>query len=109
MIEEDEGQEERDLVEHATVVADPGQAIIRVDKFLNDRLPKFSRNRIQSGLKSGISEVKAGAPKVFNINIDSLIREQNFETVKDVSSMKNIIRDEVSKILFGVVNDVQTS
>lgn len=53
MIEEDEGQEERDLVEHATVIADPGQALIRVDKFLNDRLPKFSRNRIQSGLKSG--------------------------------------------------------
>lgn len=70
-------------------------------------LPNLSTTK--SGLKSGISEVKAGAPKVFNINIGSLIKEQNFETVKDVSQMKNIIRDEVSRILFGVVNDVQTT
>ena len=70
-------------------------------------LPNLSTTK--SGLKSGLSEVKAGAPKVFNINIGSLIKEQNFETVKDVSQMKNIIRDEVSRILFGVVNDVQTT
>jgi tape measure domain-containing protein len=63
----------------------------------------------KSGLKSGISEVKAGAPKTFNINIESLIKEQNFETIKDMGSMKNIIRDEVSRLLLGVVNDVQTT
>lgn len=62
-----------------------------------------------SGLKAGISEVKAGAPKTFNININSLIKEQNFETVKDMTEMKNIIRNEVSRLLLGVVNDVQTT
>lgn len=63
----------------------------------------------KSGLKAGISEVKASAPKTFNININSLIKEQNFETVKDMTEMKNIIRNEVSRLLLGVVNDVQTT
>lgn len=46
-------EEEQDLVEHFRVVADEGQKPVRIDKFLNDRLPKMSRNRIQDGLKSG--------------------------------------------------------
>lgn len=63
----------------------------------------------KSDLKSGISEISAGAPKVFNINIGSLIKEQKFETVKDMSDVKSLIRSEVSRLLLGVVNDVQTT
>lgn len=72
-------------------------------------LPTSPGSVTKSGLKAGISEVKAGAPKTFNININSLIKEQNFETVKDMTEMKNIIRNEVSRLLLGVVNDVQTT
>lgn len=63
----------------------------------------------KSNIKSGLSEIKAGAPKVFNIHIGSLIKEQNFETTNDVSDMATIIKNEVSRILLGVVNDVQTT
>jgi tape measure domain-containing protein len=62
-----------------------------------------------SNLKSGVSEIQAGAPKTFNINIGSLIKEQKFETVKNMDEMKIIIKNEVSRLLLGVVNDVQTT
>jgi 23S rRNA pseudouridine1911/1915/1917 synthase len=34
-------------------VADPGQVVIRIDKFLIDRIPGTSRNRIQNAAKNG--------------------------------------------------------
>jgi len=37
-----------DLFEHHSFEADPGQKPLRVDKFLVDRLPNHSRNRIQN-------------------------------------------------------------
>ena len=42
-----------DLYEHYKFTADPGQEIIRIDKFLCDRLPNFSRNKIQLAAKNG--------------------------------------------------------
>lgn len=48
----DELEDEKDEVfEHHQVLADPGQEIIRIDKFLIDRLPNISRNRIQALIK----------------------------------------------------------
>lgn len=70
-------------------------------------LPKGKDGK--TNISAGLSEVRASAPKTFNINIGSLIKEQTFETVKDVTEIKNIIRTEVSRLLLGVVNDVQTS
>ena len=67
------------------------------------------KTKKNSNVKSGLSEIKAGAPKTFNINIGSLIKEQNFETVKDMSDISTIVKNEVSRLLFGVVNDVQTT
>jgi hypothetical protein len=67
------------------------------------------KTKKDSNVKSGLSEIKAGAPKTFNINIGSLIKEQNFETVKDMSDISTIVKNEVSRLLFGVVNDVQTT
>jgi 23S rRNA pseudouridine1911/1915/1917 synthase len=46
----DEGDE---LYEHYRFKVDKGQSLIRIDKFLCDRLEKTSRNRIQSAAKSG--------------------------------------------------------
>jgi len=45
--------EENELFEHYRVVADPGQVALRVDKFLLDRIPNTSRNKIQVAAKSG--------------------------------------------------------
>ena len=42
-----------DLYEHYKFTADPGQEVIRIDKFLCDRLPNFSRNKIQLAAKNG--------------------------------------------------------
>jgi len=58
-------------------------------------------------LKAGISEVKAGAPKTFNINIHSLIEALTFntQTIKDSTSK---IEDEVKRTLLTVLADAQT-
>lgn len=38
---------------HRTIIVDPGQTPLRIDKYLMDRLEKVSRNRIQNGIKHG--------------------------------------------------------
>lgn len=50
---QDVEQEEEDLFEHYRFVADPGQESVRIDKYLLDRLPNTSRNKIQSAAKNG--------------------------------------------------------
>lgn len=40
-----------DHIETQTITVDPGQQPVRIDKFLTERLPKISRNRIQNGIK----------------------------------------------------------
>ncbi len=50
-LELEEGSEE--LYEHYKFVVDPGQVMLRIDKFLLDRLPKTSRNKIQLAAKNG--------------------------------------------------------
>lgn len=47
---EDQSEE---LFEHYTFTADKGQEMVRIDKFLMDRMPNTSRNRIQNSCKSG--------------------------------------------------------
>lgn len=42
-----------ELYLHQRITCDPGQAQIRIDKFLIDKLEKVSRNRIQNALKIG--------------------------------------------------------
>lgn len=50
-----EGYEEytNDYYEHMQFVADPKQTPIRLDKFLQERMYKVSRNRIQNAVKAG--------------------------------------------------------
>lgn len=43
----------REMYEHLRFVADKGQQMIRVDKFLVDRMEKTSRNRIQQAADAG--------------------------------------------------------
>jgi len=46
-------QEEQELFEHIRIVADKGQAQLRVDKFLMNRVENTSRNRIQNAIDAG--------------------------------------------------------
>lgn len=48
----DEEQSE-ELYEHHRFKADPGQEVLRIDKFLLDRMPNTSRNKIQLAAKRG--------------------------------------------------------
>ncbi|MDE6558818.1 MAG: hypothetical protein K2K29_02905, partial [Muribaculaceae bacterium] len=61
--EESEGQDEiaeplfitgdgREMYEHFRFVADSGQKLLRVDKFLVERMQKTSRNRIQQAAEA---------------------------------------------------------
>ena len=57
MSEIEEERQEDDLFEHHHIVADPKQEILRVDKFLMDRLPNVTRNKVQQGIKDGFVKV----------------------------------------------------
>lgn len=45
--------EDNSLYEHHRIVADQNQTLLRVDKFLMDRLPNVTRNKVQIGIKDG--------------------------------------------------------
>lgn len=55
--------EGRELYEHFRFVADKGQQLLRVDKFLTDRLEKTSRNRIQQAADANCVLVNGKAVK----------------------------------------------
>jgi 23S rRNA pseudouridine1911/1915/1917 synthase len=44
-------QEDADLYEHYRIVVDKGQSLLRIDKFLMDRIPNATRNKIQNAIK----------------------------------------------------------
>lgn len=46
-----------ELYEHCRIIADKGQTLVRVDKFLCDRLEHTSRNRIQKAAELGFIKV----------------------------------------------------
>lgn len=52
--EEDDNEE---LYEHYKFTVDKKQSPLRIDKFLLDRIPNVSRNKIQSGIKDGFVTV----------------------------------------------------
>ena len=50
-VEKEETSDE--MFEHYKFIADPGQELLRIDKFLMDRISKTSRSKIQTAAKSG--------------------------------------------------------
>ena len=42
-----------DFQDYQTILVDPGQSALRIDKFLTNRLLKVSRNRIQQAIDTG--------------------------------------------------------
>lgn len=61
----------REVYEHFHFVADKGQALLRVDKFLVERLQKSSRNRIQQAAEAGCILVN-GKPVKSNYRVKPL-------------------------------------
>ncbi len=53
MINLDSESDNNELFEHFRFTSDPGQTVLRIDKFLSNRLESTSRNRIQSAAKAG--------------------------------------------------------
>lgn len=64
-IEIEEGGDE--LYEHYKFVADKGQEVVRIDKFLLDRMPNTSRNKIQIAAKNG------------NVLVNEKVVKQNYK------------------------------
>ena len=61
---DDESPEEDDeLYEHHRLVADKGQQPLRIDKFLMDRLPNVTRNKLQKAIQEGFVRVNEGEIK----------------------------------------------
>ena len=56
-------KDEDGLFEHHRIVADKGQGLVRIDKFLVDRLEKTSRSRIQDAHDGGFVKVNGVAVK----------------------------------------------
>jgi 23S rRNA pseudouridine1911/1915/1917 synthase len=61
LLPDDERDDE--LFEHYRIVADRGQALVRIDKFLMDRLPNATRTKIQGGLHDGFIKVNDNTAK----------------------------------------------
>ncbi len=55
--------EQSDLYEHHRIVADKKQGLLRLDKFLFNRLEKISRNKIQTAIRAGNVLVNSNAVK----------------------------------------------
>ena len=62
---------ERELYEHFRFVADKGQSLLRVDKFLVARLESSSRNRVQQAAEAGCILVN-GKPVKSNYRVKPL-------------------------------------
>ena len=60
---QEEEQQDGELFEHHRIVADKGQALLRVDKFLFNLLPNTSRSRLQMAAKAGYVRVNGAAVK----------------------------------------------
>jgi 23S rRNA pseudouridine1911/1915/1917 synthase len=56
-IEEFSEEQDDELFEHHRIVADPGQSLVRIDKFLLDRLANVTRTKIQGGIHDGFVKV----------------------------------------------------
>jgi 23S rRNA pseudouridine1911/1915/1917 synthase len=57
-------EESDELYEHHRIIVDKGQALLRIDKFLMDRLPNVTRNKLQEAIRSESVQVNNKPVKV---------------------------------------------
>ena len=58
-----EEEDDQELFVHHRITADPGQGLLRIDKFLADRLANVTRTRVQSAIEAGFVQVNGKAVK----------------------------------------------
>jgi 23S rRNA pseudouridine1911/1915/1917 synthase len=56
-------EQDDELFEHHRIVADPNQSLLRIDRFLMDRLPNVTRTKVQGALHAGFIRVNEKAIK----------------------------------------------
>ena len=67
-------EEEGELFEHHRIVVDKKQSPVRIDKFLTDRLPNTTRNRVQDAIRDEFVQVNEKAVKPnYKIHPDDVI------------------------------------
>lgn len=62
-VNREEQSQDDDLFIHHQIIADRNQSMLRIDKFLMERLPNVTRNRIQGAIKEGFIKVNDGEVK----------------------------------------------
>lgn len=73
-----------ELYEHHRIVADPNQGLLRIDKFLMDRLPNATRNKVQAGIKDGFVLVNGEEVKPnYKVRPDDVITVELPEPPRD--------------------------
>ncbi len=77
-----------------------------VDPITGESRSATTTEKKKKGLGSGVSEIKSSAPKNFNINIDSLVKELTVSTT-NLRESSSKIREEITKALLTAVNDSQ--
>ncbi len=75
--------------ERHQIIADPGQGMIRLDKFLTDRLAHRSRNKVQNAIRAGAVKVDEQAVKpnhrVKPGNVITIVLPKSLEEVYDIA------------------------
>lgn len=91
----------RELYEHFRFVADKGQQLLRVDKFLTDRLERTSRNRVQQAADAGCVIVNGTAVKSsYKVKPDDVVSvvmdrpRYDFEIVAEDIPLDIVYEDE---------------
>lgn len=56
-------------------------------------------------IDSGINEITSQAPKVFNINIENLVKEFQIKTT-NLKESSSKVKEEITKVMIAAVNDV---
>ncbi|PPK86113.1 ribosomal large subunit pseudouridine synthase D [Neolewinella xylanilytica] len=59
----EEEEEHEEMYEVQEIRVDPKQQAVRIDRFITDKLPRVSRNRVQNGIRSGSILVDGTAVK----------------------------------------------
>lgn len=81
---EEELYDSDELYEHHRIVADPNQGLLRIDKFLMDRLPNATRNKVQAGIKDGFVLVNGEEVKPnYKVRPDDVITVELPEPPRD--------------------------
>ena len=77
-------EQDDELFEHHRIVADPNQSLIRIDKFLMDRLPNVTRTKIQGGIHEGFVKVNEKPVKPnYRVHPEDVITEAFPEPPRD--------------------------